>query len=83
VNATTTAISTLNPNVESECFWPPESPLTTTPVITLISGSAPSSFQRSGTPTSWPAKSGGRCRAMSRTTGRRISSIAKKRSITP
>ena len=28
-------------------------------VITLISGSAPSSFQRSGTPAGWPGQSGG------------------------
>ncbi len=55
-----------------------DSPLTTTPVITLMIGSAPSSFQRSGAPAGRPAQSLGSWRTMSSITGRRNSSAVKK-----
>ena len=77
VNATTTATITSMPRSRSDALPVVESPLTTTPVITLISGSAPRSFHRSGTPAGCPAQSGGRCSTMSSTTGRRNSSDAK------
>ena len=50
MNATSTATSTSSPRSSSEALPSVDRPLTTTPVMTLISGSAPSSFQRSGTP---------------------------------
>jgi hypothetical protein len=46
--------------------------------MTLISGSAPSSFQRSGTPAAAPVKLGGSSSTMSSTTGRRNCSYEKK-----
>src|SRR3954451_11099501 len=78
VNATTTATTTSRPRSLSDPRSCCDRPLTTTPVITLISGSAPSSFQRSGTPVPRSANSGGSCIAMSCTTGRRASSEPKK-----
>ena len=78
VNATSNATTTSNPR-SSSCAVPlVDSPLTTTPVITLISGSAPSSFQRSGTPSGAPLNSEGSSSAMSSTTGRRNCSYEKK-----
>src|SRR4051794_7511602 len=78
VNATNTATTTSSPRSFSEPRWCCERPLTTTPVITLISGRAPSSFQRSGTPEPRSANSGGSWSAMSCTTGRSASSEPKK-----
>ncbi len=81
VNATISATSTLTPMSSTEWRWLVDSPLTTTPVITLISGIAPSSFQRNGTPTCCAGKSPGRRSESSRTTGPSASSEAKKWSI--
>jgi hypothetical protein len=78
VNATSTATTTSSPRSWSSALPSVESPLTTTPVITLMSGRAPSSFQRSGTPSDAPVKSGGRSCTMSSTTGRRNCSYEKK-----
>ena len=55
-----------------------ESPLTTTPVMTLIAGSAPISFHRRDGPVPTPENSSGRYGQMSSITGRSASSDAKK-----
>ena len=78
VKATTTATATSSPRAPMCPRSEFESPLTTTPVTTLISGSAPSSFQRSGAPTPTPENESGRWGKMSSITGRSASSEAKK-----
>jgi hypothetical protein len=78
VNATRTAITTSSPSSWSSACPSVESPLTTTPVITLMSGSAPSSFQRRGTPTGAPVNCAGSPLTMSSITGRRNCSYEKK-----
>ena len=78
VNATSTATITSRPRSDRDARPFVERPLTTTPVTTLMSGSEPSSFQRSDTPVPTPEKSGGSCAAISWITGRSAISAAKK-----
>jgi hypothetical protein len=78
VNATITATTTSRPRSASDTRSPDDSPATITPVNTLMSGSAPSSFQRSGRPTRGGGPPTGSVCAMSNTSGRSAASEAKK-----
>ena len=83
VKATAIAISTSTPR-SSRCELElVERPATITPVMTLMTGSPARSFQRSGTPARPRRAPSGSARAISVSTGRMDSSMARKRSETP
>ena len=78
MNETATAISQAIPRSDSFSWCPfVVSPATTTPVITLMTGPATSSRQRSGSAGASIVKSMGSLAATSSSTGRTVISIAK------
>jgi hypothetical protein len=83
VNATPTATSTSTPRSLNRAVRLVDRPDTTTPVTIVMSGSAPRSFHRSGSPGAPTSTSSGRAAEMSRSTGGMASSTPKQRSRKP